>query len=255
VLKDHPELHVATKAGFLTPAAARAAHAAGVVPTAMIRHSIAPSFVRWQTGRSRTELGRDRLDAVFLHNPEHAYAGDRGALADELRAAFVALEEAVHAGHVAAYGVATWSGFTEGAFTVPLLDRLAREAAGSSEHHLRVLQLPVSLVMDTYLREALNGAGPITRAADRGWEVHASAPLHGGELLTLATPEIAALVRQGASVNAACLAVSASCPGVAKVLLATSKAAHWDDALAITGAPAVPPSTLRTALDVLATPL
>ncbi|WP_107472530.1 hypothetical protein [Streptomyces sp. 3214.6] len=101
----------------------------------------------------------------------------------------------------------------------------------------------------------MNGRGPIPQAADRGWEVHASAPLHGGELLTLATPEIAALVHQGASVAAACLAAAASCPGVRKVLLATGRAAHWDDALAVTSAPAIPPATLRTVLDVLAAPL
>ncbi|MFF8431715.1 hypothetical protein ACF07Y_42640 [Streptomyces sp. NPDC016566] len=151
--------------------------------------------------------------------------------------------------------MATWSGFTEDAFTVPLLDRLAREAAGSSEHHLRLLQLPVSLVVDTHLREALHGAGPITHAADRGWEVHASAPLHGGELLTLATPEIAALIQEGAGVAAACLAAAASCPGVEKVLLSTSRTAHWEAALAMTREPAIPPATLRTVLDVLATPV
>ncbi|WP_328436241.1 hypothetical protein OHA71_49245 [Streptomyces sp. NBC_00444] len=135
-----------------------------------------------------------------------------------------------------------------------LLDRLASEAAGSTEHHLRAIQLPVSLVMDTHLGEALHGRGPIIQAADRGWDVHASAPLHGGELLTLATPEVAALVRDDAGTAAACLAAAASCPGVTRVLLATGNPAHWDDALTVTGAPAIPPHRLRTALDVLATP-
>ncbi|MEV6946772.1 aldo/keto reductase [Streptomyces sp. NPDC051172] len=253
-LADHPQLHIATKAGFLTEAAAHAACTAGVIPTAEVRHSMAPGFVRWQTARSRTELGRDRLDAVFLHNPEHSQ-GDRHDLAGQLRAAFAVLEEAAYAQEVAAYGVATWNGFTQDAFTVPLLDRLAREAAGTPEHHLRFLQLPVSLVMATHLGEALGGHGPITQAADRGWEVHASAPLHGGELLTLATPEIAALLQEAASVAAACLAAAASCPGVGKVLLAAGRTAHWHDALDVTRAPAISPATLRTVIDVLAAPL
>nr|WP_231976517.1 hypothetical protein [Streptomyces sp. 3214.6] len=128
VLADHPELHVATKAGFLT---AQAACAAGVIPAAQVRHSIAAEFVRWQTARSRTELGRQRLDAVFLHNPERHRRGDRRHLAGALRAAFAVLEEAAHAKEIAAYGVATWNGFTQNAFTVPLLDQLAREAAGN----------------------------------------------------------------------------------------------------------------------------
>ncbi|MEU2956402.1 aldo/keto reductase [Streptomyces xanthochromogenes] len=254
VLADHPRLHVATKAGFLTSACARAARAAGAIPTAEVRHSIAAEFVRWQTARSRTELGRNRLDAMLLHNPEHRRQ-DQQDLARQMRAAFAVLEEAASAAEVAAYGVATWNGFTHNAFTVPQLDRLAREAAGSSNHHLRVLQLPVSLVMDTHLDEALAGHGPITQAADRGWEVQASAPLHGGELLTLATPEIADLITAGTGVAAACLAATASCPGLGKVLLATSRAAHWDDALTVTGAPTIPPATLRTVLDVLAAPL
>jgi hypothetical protein len=172
-----------------------------------------------------------------------------------LRAAFAVLEEAVQAGHLAAYDVATRAGFADDAFTVPLLDRLATEAAGGREHHLRVIQLPVSLAMDTHLSEALHGHGPIAQAADRGWDVHASAPLHGGGLLTPATPEVAALVQEGAGIAAACLAAGASCPGVSRVLLSTSQAAHWDEALTVTGAPAISPKTLRTALDVLASPV
>lgn len=254
-LADHPRLRVATKAGFLTVATARAAHAARVVASPEVRHSIDPQFVRWQTERNRTELGRARLDAMFLHNPEHGHHRDRQNLADRLRAAFEVLEEAAHDGRLAAYGVATWNGLAEGAFTVPVLDRLAAEAAGSRDHHCRALQLPVSLVMDTHLRQALRGHGPITEAAERGWEVHASAPLHGGQLPYLATAEVAALVREGAGIAAACLAAAVSCPGVSRVLLATGDPAHWDDALTIAGAPPVPAETLRTALDVLATPL
>ncbi|GAA4887278.1 aldo/keto reductase [Streptomyces coeruleoprunus] len=253
-LADHPQLRVATKAGFLTPAAARAAHAADVIETPEVRHSIDAGFVRWQTERSRTELGRYQVDAVFLHNPEDGHRGDHDTLANRLRAAFTVLEEEVREGHLAAYGVATWSGFTDGAFTVPLLDRLATEAADGPEHHLRYLQVPVNLVVDAHLDQALNGRGPIAQASQRGWEVHASAPLHGGELLTLATPEVAALIQAGAGIAAACLAAAASCPGVSRVLLATANPAHWNDALAVTGAPAIPPQTLRTVLDVLATP-
>ncbi|MGK5627161.1 aldo/keto reductase [Streptomyces sp. URMC 123] len=253
-LADHLHLRVATKAGFLTPATARAAHAAGVVNTPLTRHSITDRFLRWQTERSRTELGRDRLDAVFVHNPEYD-RGDHHELADRLRTAFAVLEEQACSGRLAAYGVATWSGFTEGAFTVPVLDRLATEAAGTREHHLSIIQLPVSLVMDTHFRQALHGRGPIAQAEGRGWEIHASAPLHGGELPSLATPEVAALLREGASVAAACIAAVASCPGISRVLLATGKAAHWSEALGVVGAPAISSDELRTVLDVLAAPL
>ncbi|MFB8776335.1 hypothetical protein [Streptomyces broussonetiae] len=130
------------------------------------------------------------------------------------------------------------------------LNRLATEAAGG-DHHLRVIQLPVSLVMDGHFTEALRGSGPIGAANEVGWDVHASAPLRGGELPHLATPEIAELISPGAEVAAACLIAVASCPGVSKVLLATSDPACWADALAAVRAE-VSRDTLRTVLDVLA---
>ncbi|MGW4030594.1 hypothetical protein ACWEFL_14935 [Streptomyces sp. NPDC004838] len=89
-------------------------------------------------------------------------------------------------------------------------------------------------------------------ANELGWDVHASAPLHGGELPHLATPEIAELIRPGSKIAAACLTAVASCPGVSKVLLATSNPAHWSGALAAPHAE-VSRYTLRTVLDVLAT--
>jgi hypothetical protein len=46
------------------------------------------------------------------------------------------------------YGVATWAGLQEEAFTVGELLALSAEAAGG-HHHLAAIQLPVSLVMMT----------------------------------------------------------------------------------------------------------
>lgn len=246
VLAEHPHLSIATKIGFLTAPTARSAYAAGVIASPETRHNITADYVRWQTGRSRTELGRSP-DAVFLHNPER----QRSDLDTRLRDVFTVLEESAQAGHLGSYGVATWDGFQQRAFSVQQLDRLATEAAGG-EHHLRVIQLPVSLVMDRDFSEALRGTGPIAAATELGWDVHASAPLHGGELPHLATTEIAELINPGSEIAAACLTAVASCPGVSKVLLATSNPAHWSDALAATCAE-VSRDTLRTVLDVLAT--
>ncbi|REK88895.1 hypothetical protein DY245_18660 [Streptomyces inhibens] len=101
-----------------------------------------------------------------------------------LREAFAALEEAAAAGHLSTYGIATWSGFTEGLVTVEELDRLASEdAGGSPDHQLRPVQLAVSLVEAGALKQALDGRGAISEANEREWQVFASAPLHGGELV------------------------------------------------------------------------
>ncbi|MFF3242492.1 hypothetical protein ACFYWY_01885 [Streptomyces sp. NPDC002870] len=70
-----------------------------------IGHSIAAPYVRWQLERNRAELGRHRLDTVFLHNPERTTRPDQ--LYDQLRAAFAVLEEAAAAGHLTTYGIAT----------------------------------------------------------------------------------------------------------------------------------------------------
>ncbi|MEU6379557.1 hypothetical protein [Streptomyces sp. NPDC046909] len=204
-----------------------------------------------QTDRNRAELGRAHLDAIFVHNPEHTTLPP-DALHVVLREAFAVLEAEAAAGHIGAYGIATWHGFIEHLFTVEILDRLATEAAGSAAHHLRVIQLPVSLVLDIALAQALDHDGPIAEAAAHGWSVHASAPLHGGELPGLATPELAALLRSGLSTAQACLLAAASCPGVSKVLLSASTAAHWDAARAALAEPPIPADALRKVLDVLA---
>ncbi|MER8226095.1 aldo/keto reductase [Streptomyces sp. NPDC094143] len=161
-LAAHPALRIATKAGYFTAATGADAVNAGVLTEdqAVVGHSLAPDYVRWQMGRNREQLGRERLDLVLLHNPERAHPGDRLALHRAMREAFVVLEKAVAAGHVAGYGTATWAGLEEEAFTVGELLTLAAEAAGG-RHHLVAVQLPVSLVMMAPIVQALDGRGPL----------------------------------------------------------------------------------------------
>ncbi|MGI5423147.1 aldo/keto reductase [Streptomyces sp. CA-179760] len=119
-LTAHPSLRVSTKAGYFTAATGIDAVNAGVLTEdqALAGHSLDPEYVRWQTGRNREQLRREKLDLVLLHNPERAHTRDRPAQHRALREAFVVLEEEVAAGHLAGYGVATWAGLQEGAFTV-----------------------------------------------------------------------------------------------------------------------------------------
>ncbi|MGW2511170.1 hypothetical protein ACWC0A_17405 [Streptomyces scopuliridis] len=71
----------------------------------------------------------------------------------------------------------------------------------------------------------------------------------------MATKEVAALIKQGSSVAAACLAAVASCPGVSMVLLSSGVTGHWYEARATLAEPPIPHENLRTVLDVLATPV
>lgn len=133
--------------------------------------------------------------------------------------------------------IATWSGLTSEAFTVAELLALARQAAGSAEHHLTGLQTPVSLIMDDLIRQALDGGGPLMQAKDAGLITFGSAPLHGGALLEAMTPELVNSVRPGLSAAAAALLAAGSCPALDVVLTSASTREHWDDAAKALAAP------------------
>lgn len=252
VLGEYPSVRVATKTGFFTEEQGRTALAEGTLTReeTASRHSLEPGFVRWQTERSLTTLGR--VDLMFVHNPEHhAHGLDHAALHWRVREAFTALEEFAHAGRIGGYGVATWTGLTSEAFTVPELLALARQAAGSAEHHFTALQMPVSLVMDDLIRQALDGGGPLVQAKDAGLITFGSAPLHGGELLEAMTPELVDFIRPGLSAAAAALLAAGSCPGLDVVLTSASTREHWDDAAKALAAP-LTAEELRRVTDELA---
>lgn len=246
-LAANPEVQVCTKVGFAEGVHRVDAIAAGALNAARTGHSITAEYVRWQVERNRAELGRDRIDLVLLHNPELA-PGPHAAILD----AFTALEAEAVAGRIAGYGVATWSGFTDDVFTIPDLTALAEEAATGRKHHFAAVQLPISLVRIEPLAEALEGRGPVVDASAVGIAVLASAPLHGGELPTLATPELADYIRPGLTPAAAALHVVLSCPGVTHVLLSASTAPHWRDAAHARDLPPLPRERLQEITRVLA---
>lgn len=249
-LAGNPEVQVCTKVGFTEGVHRVDAIAAGALDGNAARsgHSITAEYVRWQVERNRAELGRDRIDLVLLHNPELA-PDPHTAILD----AFTALEAEAVAGRIAGYGVATWSGFTDDVFTIPELTALAEGAASGGRHHFAAVQLPVSLVRIESLAEALVNHGPIADAARASIAVLASAPLHAGELPTLATPELADYIRPGLTPAAAALHVVLSCPGVTRVLLSASTTPHWRDAAHARDLPPLPRERLQEITHVLAT--
>ena len=132
ILAANPQVAVSTKVGFFDKDTGRAAvdEAAMTTEHAEYGHCLMARYIRWQIERSLTELGRDRIDLLFLHNPERA-AGSA------IWTAFVELEEQVEAGRIGGYGVATWDGFTTGTFSVAELLETARAAAWGGPDHLR----------------------------------------------------------------------------------------------------------------------
>src|SRR5690606_36977057 len=135
VLAVYPKLRVSTKIGHMTVQQARRAVRAGAIRQEEVHngHSIHPDYVDFQLRENIAELGRPAIDLVYLHNPERFGDTDPELLHTALRSAFERLEKACADGVIDGYGVATWSGFKDGAFTVPRLAKLAQEAAGSPE--------------------------------------------------------------------------------------------------------------------------
>ncbi|MGH8904558.1 MAG: aldo/keto reductase [Egibacteraceae bacterium] len=253
---DDP-LTMSSKVGFLTPGIRRDAQAAGVLPPrSLLGHCIEAAYLRWQLRRTLAELHAPRLGVLYLHNPDHHHDGDPGALLGRIRAAFAACEEAHDIRLIDAYGVATWRGLADdrrpSAFTVADLIRTARDVAGDA-HHFRAVQLPVSLVRLSALTRAVrHGDGPLADAEDAGVQVAVSAPLHGGELLDLASADLAGLIRPGLNPAQACLLVAASAPGVSSVLVSTCNKDHWRQAVDIVSiVPQLPARDLRRIVDVL----
>ncbi|MGC0312982.1 aldo/keto reductase [Kitasatospora acidiphila] len=251
VLAAYPALRVSTKVGFVPADARDLGLQAGVLAAADTErgHCLAPNYIAWQLARSKRLLGRVP-DLVFVHNPEHGCG--EADISARLHAAFVALEEACSHQVISAYGVATWLGISSGLFDVPMLLDLAAKAGGSN-HHLRAVQLPISLVHLAPVAQALNGHGPLADAAAAGLEVFASAPLHGGEIPGMVTPELSELINPGRAPAEVALAVVASAPGVKRVLLSTGNPEHWTQAVEAVGRPPLSPDVLRRVVDVLGT--
>lgn len=250
-------LTVSSKVGFLTSEIRRDAQAAKVLaPQSLAGHCIEPAYFRWQLRRTLAELGARRLGLLYLHNPDHRHDGDPDALLTRIRAAFAACEEACNAGLIAAYGVATWHGLSDDqrppAFTVSDLVRTAHDVAGDA-HHFGAVQFPVNLVRLSALTRAVrHGDGPLIDAEDAGVQVVVSAPLHGGELLSLVSPDLAEFIRPGLGPAQACLLVAASAPGVSAVLVSTDDTDHWRQAADIVNiAPKLAARDLRRIVDVL----
>ncbi|RFU40214.1 aldo/keto reductase [Actinomadura logoneensis] len=254
-LINHSQVRVSSKVGHMTRSQAAAARVAGVVTVQQAErgHCLTPDYIDHQLAQNLAELRRSRLDLLYLHNPEHDIHTDRQHLMHQIRDAFEACERAAHQGRITGYGIATWSGFSSSAFTVPELLAAARQAAGGPDHHLAAIQLPVNLVQLAPLSQSLKGGGPVAQASHAGLEVWASAPLNGGELTTLVSQELAELIGPGLSPSGAALTVVASTPGITGALLSASTTAHLQDALVTFQRPPLQPEHLREICRVLRT--
>ncbi|SHH51333.1 aldo/keto reductase [Halobaculum gomorrense] len=153
---------------------------AGLVDPADLAHGshcIAPGYLDAMLDRSLDALGVDTIDCYYVDSPERQLAvRDRGAVYDQLGAAFEALERRRAAGDIGGYGVATWEAFRVPSDHDAHLDlaevlsraRAAADRVGVEDHGLRAVQLPFNVRMaDAFTVEA-HGVGDTAGSDESG---------------------------------------------------------------------------------------
>ena len=201
-------------------------------------HCMAPRYLQHQIGQSLANLGIDRIDVYYVHNPEmQLRLLTPPAFRKRLLAAFVQLEQEAADGRIGAYGLATWDGFrlapgTGGYLSLDEVVATAREAAGGTPH-FGFVQLPYNMAMTEALTLRNQGDRAfLEAAAAHGIGVITSAALLQAKVLG----KIPASLREktGGSTDAqAALQFARSAPGVLTSLVGMSSVAHVEDNLAV----------------------
>jgi len=218
-IASRDEIVICTKGGYValdgTPPSSRAEYDAYLekefFSTSVITkndlvaggHCIRPRFLADQIERSRNNLGIDRIDVFYVHNPEQQLdALDQSRFRAVMSDAFTELESQVSAGAIGTYGCATWNGFrvfaaNKNHLSLGDLVDVAEKVAGKS-HHFRSVQLPVNLAMTEAVRaptQSFNGKNRslLDLASDIGMSVVASASLMQSQLTTNLPAEVKSL--------------------------------------------------------------
>jgi aryl-alcohol dehydrogenase-like predicted oxidoreductase len=243
------ELVVASKGGFIPYRLARPADpvqyvydnfiATGVAEPEEFAggiHCMTPTYLSQQITWSLRNTGLSALDIYYVHNPETQLAFvDRTTFRRRLQLAFARLEEEVAGGRIGCYGVATWEGLrrppmSAGYLSLELLSRLATEVAGP-DHHLRVIQFPLSVVTTegAIFRNQVVGdrlLPALEAARDMGLAVITSASIGQAHIKGRVASLLADFYPALESSAQRALQFTRSLPGVASALVGMSRIAH-----------------------------
>lgn len=211
-------------------------------------HAINPRFIRHQIERSRDNLKLETVDIYYLHNPEEALAG-LGAKASRQRLTetFAILEEAVAAGKIGCYGLATWDGLRVAKhdprhLSLATAVAAARDAAGSGEHHLAVIQLPFNIRDHQAATLPTQRVGrallPALQAAEAlGLYVMTSASVLQGAEIPQADESRLRAAAPGHSLVTAALQLARSTSGVGTALVGMRRIHSVEEAMAVAQMP------------------
>ena len=210
-------------------------------------HCMTPAYLRHQLAASLRNLRLHCVDIYYVHNPE-TQLGEipLDTFKTRMRAAFAQLEEAVAAGQVRLYGVATWNGLRqpEGShdhLSLQELLELARDVAGE-RHHFRVVQAPFNLAMPeafTRHNQRVEGdAMPLLAAAQRlGITVFASAAILQGQLGRRLPPTVSAAFPGFDTDAQRAIQFARSAPGVTTALVGMKQTRHVEENLSTARVP------------------
>ena len=204
-------------------------------------HSLAPSYLKDQLGRSLVNLGVDAVDIYYIHNPEHQFVDvSREVFMTRMRAAFEVLETARAGGQIGCYGLATWGGFrapVDAPEHLPLEDlvNLAKEIGGD-DHGLKVVQLPFNIAMLeawALKNQSVDGVTvPLAEAAATlGITLVASASMLQADLLRRIKTRTLSRFPGVASAAHLCLRFNRAVPGITTSLVGMSNPDHVADNL------------------------
>ena len=212
-------------------------------------HCMSASYLSNQLERSRRNLGIETVDVFYVHNPE-TQLGEvpRERFRQRLLEAFAMCEEAVKAGKIRYYGVATWNAFRvapagRDAMSLAETVEIARQAGGE-QHHFRFVQLPFSLGMPeafAYSNQkwASENVSLLNAAAQAGVMVVGSATLSQGQLTHNLPEFIEQRLRAGCDAANA-IQFARSAPGVAVALVGMGRPEHVHENLKVANRPATP---------------
>ncbi len=213
-------------------------------------HCMSPRYLQDQLERSLTNLGLERVDIYYVHNPETQLAElPRAAVLDRLSAAFEFLESAARSGTIGVYGTATWTAYrqpsdAQDALSLAEVVKTAK-AVGGTGHHFRVVQLPYNLAMTEAFTVPTQSRG---RASVTALElaqaldiyVMTSASIYQGQLARNLPPVIGQFL-PGLSTDAQrALQFVRSTPGVGTALCGMKTIPHVDEALGLAAVAPVP---------------
>ncbi len=226
-------------------------------------HCMTPAYLRHQLAASLRNLRLHCVDIYYVHNPEKQLSEiSRAEFLSRLRAAFAQLEEAVTAGQIQVYGIATWNGLRqpENADDHLPLAQIVRvaEEVGGSRHHFRVVQAPFNLAMPEALvrrNQRLDGelVSLLSAAAHLGLTVMASASLLQGQLSRRLPAQLSqALAGLDTDAQRAIQFVR-STPGITSALVGMKDLAHVEENLSLARVPPLAPEEFLRAFGAAGT--